>query len=108
MKLSTIIILYLIALNINYQYIWRSQERLWEHTISIYPRSYRAHENLAKLVYASDPLRALYHFDASSQCVDGSRGKWSSDMLNLYRVHCDKVIDQAYRRFRAGREQIEK
>jgi len=108
MKLSTILLIYLAVVNMRWQYIWRSQERLWVHTIELYPDSYRAHENLAKYLYNKEPLLALYHFDISAKCEDVSNGNWSSAMLNSYRIHCDKVIDRAYRRFRVGREQVKK
>jgi len=108
MKLSTILLIYLAVVNMRWQYIWRSQEKLWRHTILLYPSSYRAHENLAKYLYNKDPLLALYHFDKSAKCVDKSRGQWSKDMRAQYQTHCDKVIDARYRWFRAGREQVKK
>jgi len=99
------IISWLIACNINFQLIWKSQERLWKHTLRLYPNSYRAHENLGKLLYKANPLESLYHLSEAMKCTDRSNGKWSADMAVLYKTYIDAEIIAEFNRFRNKRLQ---
>ena len=83
-KIAPYLITYLVAVNIQYQQILANQERLWSHTIDIYPWSYRANFNYAKAIHEKDPLKSLAYFNKLKNCLDLKRGLWSNELAEKW------------------------
>ena len=78
------IIVWLMIVNLQYQWIWMSQERMWKHTVENHP-SYRAHQNYAKVIYRDKPLLALYHFNEATKYIDKSSIRWYKQLQAVFK-----------------------
>jgi hypothetical protein len=89
-----VISLWLIIVNLQYQYIWADQERLWRHTCRIYPESVRANYNLAKLVIEKDPLESLYRMNKIKTNIDNHHWRCYKEFRMLYPGYFKQELDQ--------------
>jgi len=91
---------WLIIVNLQYQHIWADQERLWRHTVRIYPESVRANYNLAKLVIKKDPLEALYRMNKIKTNLDNHHWRCYKEFSMLYRVFYKQDLENGYKSFK--------
>ena len=88
-----------VIVNVQYQAVFKTQRSLWEHTLKRYPKNYRAHLNMAKTVYQTEPLLALYHFAELQKCIDRKGGIWQNEFGMTYSIYYEPVIDKRRKEF---------
>jgi hypothetical protein len=88
-----IAVAYCCVVNVQYQCAWLTQKSLWEHAVRVYPESFRAHLNMAKMTYQESPSRALYHLGELRKCKDLKNGVWTKEARWVYGVLSEKMRD---------------
>jgi hypothetical protein len=63
----------LVISNLQYQFLFASPTRLWDRVAEVYPKSFRAHLNCAKMSLYKEPAKALYHINALRYCERNRR-----------------------------------
>ncbi len=88
----TLMFAWLLVVNLQTQWVWLSQRRMWEHTLEMYPKNWRAHNNLAKLIYFNEPILALHHFNEAVKIDNRKTQRWHNEQAEVFKyVYADKI-----------------